>query len=835
MKQVFFSLCLLLLIACGSKQTTVLPISLTWEMGENGIEPGYYENSFHIVNTGKTVLDGNWVIYYTQLSGGMPAAFAEESPLKIERIMATYFKMYPTEQYQPVAVGDTLKFTFRCRGALIKESVAPYAYIVLLDENGNEKEIHNIPVQVTPFTHAYQWTRPTAKELPYPDGNYMYEQNAFFGEPVELDEFAIFPSPKKTEKSEGTSTLSKSIRLKYASELKNEAALLREKLESLFGCTVSDKGETTIELVVSGDKADAGNEYYELEIKDNRVKITGKDAHGVFNGSQSLLSILGNKNELPATVSNVLITDYPDTHHRGIMLDIARNFTNKENVLKMIDRLAMYKMNIFHWHLVDDEAWRIEIPGLEELTTVASRRGHTSDESDRLYPAYAWGCDPEDTSTLANGYFTRNDFIDVLKYAAQRHICVIPEIDIPGHSRAAIKAMNARYKKYIDTDKQKAEEYLLIDFADTSKYVSAQNFTDNVINVALPSSYRFVEKVIDEIDKMYAEAGVKLTVLHIGGDEVPRGAWEGSGIARDFMKAQGMTEIRELKDYFLEQVLPMLSKRNIQAAGWEDFIMHGGVPNPKFTQSNILSYCWNTLPEWKGDELPYKLANAGYPIILGNVTNFYLDMSYNRHQSEPGLHWGGFVNEYNTFDMLPLDIYKSVRTSLSGQPLDMNTVSNNKVALNKDAAVQIKGMQGQLWAETFRAFEQIEYMCFPKMFGLIDRAWNIQPEWSNPYNEAKYELAKREYNAKIALYELPRLAKLNVNFRVSQPGIIVKDNLLHANSAIPGVEIRYTTDGSEPTENSALWTKPVACNAKQVKAKAFYLGKKSVTTLLNVE
>ena len=835
MKQLLFiTLFMALLTGCISKQATTLPVSLTWEMGENGIEPGRYENTFYIANTGKTTLDGNWVIYYTQLSAGIPVP-AEEAPLKIERIMATYYKMVPTEQYQPLAAGDTLKFTFRCRGALIKESVAPYAYIVLLDKDGKEKSVQNIPVTVVPFTHAYQWTRPTAKELPYPDGNYMYEQNAFFSEPVSLDEFAIFPTPKQTEKTEGTSTVSKSIQLKYDSGFKNEAALLQEKLKSLFGCTVSEQGETVIELVGADfpiDKTEPNDERYQLEIQNNRIKISGKYAHGIFNGCQTLINILGNSGKLPVTIHNVSITDYPDIHHRGVMLDIARNFTKKENVLKMIDWLSMYKMNVFHWHLVDDEAWRIEIPGLEELTEIASRRGHTLDESTCLYPAYAWGCDPMDTTTLANGYFSRNDFIEVLKYANERHITVIPEIDIPGHSRAAIKAMNARYKKYIDTDKQKAEEYLLIDFADTSNYVSAQNYTDNVMNVALPSSYRFVEKVIDEIDKMYADAGVKLTVFHIGGDEVPRGSWEGSAIARDFMKAHDMTEIRDLKDYFLEQTLSMLSKRDIQAAGWEDFIMHGGVPNPKFTQSNILSYCWNTLPEWKGDELPYKLANAGYPVILGNVTNFYLDMSYSKHPGDPGLYWGGFVNEYNTFNMLPFDIYKSVRNSLNGEPLDMNTVSTGKTALAKGAKTQIKGMQGQLWAETFRSFEQIEYMCFPKMFGLIERAWNIEPEWSNPYNEQKYETAKREYNAKIARYELPRLAKGNINFRVAQPGIILRDGLLYANSTISEAVIRYTIDGSEPDENSAIWKEPVSCDAQQVKAKAFYLGKKSLTTLL---
>ena len=570
-----------------------------------------------------------------------------------------------------------------------------------------------------------------------------------------------------------------------------------------------------------------------MEIRNNGIKIAAESAHGIFNGCQTLLSILGNVDGLPATVPNVHITDYPDTHHRGIMLDIARNFTKKEDVLKMIDRLAMYKMNVLHWHLIDDEAWRLEIPGLEELTEMASRRGHTLDDSQWLQPAYAWGWDASDKTTMANGYYSRNDFIEVLKYANERHIRVIPEIEIPGHARAAIKAMNARYRKYIDTDKEKAEEFLLIDFDDTSKYLSAQHFTDNVINVALPSSYRFVEKVVDEIDKMFTDAGVKLKVLHIGGDEVPHGAWEGSAIVRDFMKVREMTEIRDLKDYFLEQVFPMLEKRDIQPAGWEEVASHDGVPNPKFADSNVLSYCWNTLPEWKGDELPYKLANAGYPVILCNVTNFYLDMAYNRHQSEPGLYWGGFVNEYNSYDMLPLDIYKSVRTTLRGEPLDMNTVSKGKTPLNEGAACQIKGMQGQLWAETFRSFEQIEYCCFPKMFGLIERAWNIQPEWSNPYDEQKYETARREYNAKIVRYELPRLAGLGVNFRVSQPGIILKDNMLYANSAIPGAVIRYTVDGSEPTGTSTIWTEPVACDAGLVKAKTFYFGKESVTTLLN--
>jgi hexosaminidase len=829
----FLSLCLCFLLGCSSKQTvTPPPVALTWEMGRNGIEPGQYDYTFYITNNGKTALEGNWVIYFDQV---LYPVNQEDAPLTVERIQSTYCKMYPTGHYQAIAPGETFAFTGRSKGGLIKESAAPQgAYIVFLDENGKEQQPQNIPVEIVPFTHEYQWTRPAASELPYPDGNYMYEQNALFMQAVELSETDIFPSVKSVGKKEGSSSFSKNVQLKYEPEFENEAALLKEKLVSLFGCTISETGETVIELKKLALKTDLPDEAYEIDIQDNHFELRGGNAHAVFDACQTLLHLIGNLGNLPASIANIKISDYPDTNHRGIMLDVSRNFTKKENILKLIDLLSFYKLNVFHFHLTDDEAWRLEIPGLPELTETGARRGHTLDESTCLYPAFAWGWDASDNTTLANGYYSRNDFIEILQYANQRHIKVIPEVDIPGHSRAAIKSMNVRYNKYLATDKPKAEEYLLTDFADTSRYLSAQNFTDNVINVAMPSVYRFVEKVIDEIDKMYADAGLKMTVFHIGGDEVPRGAWEGSGISRDFMKAQGMTEIRELKDYFLEQVLPMLAKRNIQPAGWEEVAMlRDHTANPKFKDSQVLSYCWNTLPDWKGDEVPYLLANAGYPVILCNVTNFYMDMSYNKHPQEPGLQWGGFVNEYNSFDMLPYDIYKSVRRNLKGEWQDMNTVAKGKVALNTNARTQIKGVQGQLWAETIRNFEQIEYYLFPKMYGLVERAWNIQPAWSLTSDNQAYEEAKRIYNAKIALKELPRLSKSGVNFRIAQPGIKIIDGKLFANASIPGAGIRYTTDGSEPTEQSAVWTEPVPCDAKQIKAKAFYLGKASVTTIWN--
>ena len=835
MRNIWIMMLGICLFGCGAgKQPPSSQLSLTWKLEKDSVEARYFKNTFCLTNNGNKSLADNWVIYFNQT----PIYYQQpiNAPLEIECIGSTYYKMYPTEHYQALAPGETLSFTILSEGNVINVSSVPEgAYIVVTDEKGKMLQPQNIPIEIGLFMPDAQWVR-SKNSFPYADGNYLYKQNDDFSKPVDCDILSLFPTPKKVEKTGGVSTFSPKVGLKFDGVFKEEALLLKKQLTSQLGCTVSEKDEETIiELKKTELPAtcQCPDEYYEIVIKNNLLTLKANDAHGIFNACQTLVALLDNMKLASSPLPNLHITDYPDMGHRGIMLDVARNFTKKTDLLKLIDILSFYKMNVLHLHLSDDEAWRVEIPGLEELTEIASRRGHTTDELTCLYPAYAWGWNEADTTSLANGYYSRSDFMDILKYAKERHIRIIPEIDIPGHSRAAIKAMNARYRKYIDTDQSKAEEYLLIDFADTSQYLSAQNFTDNVINVAMPSTYRFLEKVIDEIGRMYQDAGVELPAFHVGGDEVPEGIWEGSAICRTFMKEHGLAKIRDLKDYFLEQILEMLDKRNIQAVGWQDIVMKpDNTVNEHFRNSKVLNYCWNTIPEQGGDEVPYKLANAGYPIILCNVGNFYLDMAYCYHVEEPGLRWGGYVDEYVTFDMLPFDIYKSLRRNLKGESVDVKTASNGKQPLTKEGYKNIKGLSGQIWAETIRSFEQIEYYLFPKVFGLAERAWNAQPSWALSPDSKVYADAKRKYNAGIVTYELPRLAKRGINFRVSPPGIIVKDGLLFVNTTNPNAVIRYTTDGSEPTENSVKWQTPIACDAPQIKAKAFYLGKESVTTVL---
>ena len=835
MRNIWIMMLGICLFGCGAgKQPPSSQLSLTWKLEKDSVEARYFKNTFCLTNKGNKSLADDWVIYFNQT----PIYYQQpiNAPLEIECIGSTYYKMYPTEHYQALAPGETLSFTILSEGNVINVSSVPEgAYIVVTDEKGKMLQPQNIPIEIGLFTPDAQWIR-SKNSFPYADGNYLYKQNDDFSKPVDCDILSLFPTPKKVEKAGGVSTFSPKVGLKFDGVFKEEALLLKKQLTSQLGCTVSDKDEETIiELKKTEHPAtcQCPDEYYEIVIKNNLLTLKANDAHGIFNACQTLVALLDNMKLASSPLPNLHITDYPDMGHRGIMLDVARNFTKKTDLLKLIDILSFYKMNVLHLHLSDDEAWRVEIPGLEELTEIASRRGHTTDELTCLYPAYAWGWNEADSTSLANGYYSRSDFMDILKYAKERHIRIIPEIDIPGHSRAAIKAMNARYRKYIDTDQPKAEEYLLIDFADTSQYLSAQNFTDNVINVAMPSTYRFLEKVIDEIGRMYQDAGVELLAFHVGGDEVPEGIWEGSAICRTFMKEHGLAKIRDLKDYFLEQILEMLDKRNIQAVGWQDIVMKpDNTVNEHFRNSKVLNYCWNTIPEQGGDEVPYKLANAGYPIILCNVGNFYLDMAYCYHVEEPGLRWGGYVDEYVTFDMLPFDIYKSLRRNLKGESVDVKTASNGKQPLTKEGYKNIKGLSRQIWAETIRSFEQIEYYLFPKVFGLVERAWNAQPSWALSPDSKVYVDAKRKYNAGIVTYELPRLAKRGINFRVSPPGIIVKDGLLLANTANPNAVIRYTTDGNEPNENSVLWKEPIKCDAPLIKAKAYCLGKESVAIML---
>ena len=805
-----------LLAGCGTSDKPEAPVSLTWEMGTGNAEPGYYENSFVLKNISGAPLPRNWTIYYSQLPRNVKQV--GNPAVKVEPVNGNFFKMYPTESFTPLASGDSMRITFLCSYKIDRNSHAPEGTYWVATADGKESS----PLPVTLNTLAL----PSPESLPgYPDATKIYESNLRLENVSALQPWDILPSVKKATSAEGAVVLDGKVALAYPDAYAVEARLLKEKLSALYGLEVVDKAPVTIALETLTDKAKAVNdEYYDLVIDSDRIKISAATPHGVFNGTQTLLAMLKGK-EAPYRLDAMSVEDYPDLLYRGQMIDIARNFTTVDNLKKLVDVFASYKMNVLHFHFSDDEAWRLEIPGLEELTAVGSRRGHTTDESRCLYPCYDGGYDP-DAATVSNGYYSREDFIGLLRYAAERHIRVIPEIESPGHARAAIVSMKARYNKY-----------LLSEPEDTSRYASVQYYTDNVINVAMPSTYRFMEKVIQELAAMYREAGVPLATVHLGGDEVARGVWLGSPKCQALMKEKGMTKPHDLAEHFITQMADIMQRNGLKFSGWQEVALgHTEEAHRQLRTQAAGVYCWNTVPGY--DEVVYQIANNGYPVILCNVGNFYMDMAYNGHPDERGLDWGGYVDESVSFSMLPFSIYRSLRTDGAGNPVDLDAAEKGKTVLTAEGRKNILGVQGQLFAETIRSFNGVEYLLFPKIMGLAERGWNAYPAWEElrgAQEQQAFNKALALYYEKISDMEMPYWTRNGINFRLPHPGLLVKDGKLYANVAIRGAEIRYTTDGSEPDAQSALWEAPVPCHAPVVKAKTFCQGEESLPITLKTE
>lgn len=539
-------------------------------------------------------------------------------------------------------------------------------------------------------------------------------------------------------------------------------------------------------------------DYYTIDVRNDSVIVScrpDKQWAAMYPFSAKVL-MPNNGKPLP----NVHIENWPDHEWRGQHIDIARNYQSPAVMKVVVELMAANHLNRLHFHFSDDEAWRLEIAGLPELTELGSRRGYsTNGETDHLYQIFAGDGNPDNPNGTANGYWTRKDFVDFIRHAHYLGVDVLPEVESPGHARAAIKAMEARARVTGDST------YRLIHDNDTSKYTSAQAFHDNVMNPALPGPYKFMGKVFDEIISMYREAAVPLLGIHIGGDEVPRGSWNGSDKAQEFMRQNGMKTEKELHAYFVRRMAQRLAESKVPMFGWEEIAVgHGDDFNAEVQPRTGGVHCWHATPE-----AAIKSVKAGYPTILSNVNRFYLDMSYSTHPEERGLTWGGTVDEFD---------------ALHGYLEDMCPVDTDSVK------GRVIGVQGQVWSETIRSPKDLYTMLLPKMLGLAERAWNATPT----YTDARF-------NAIIGNKELPMYmspgSPLQVHMR--QPGIKIERGRVHMNAPYEGGTIRYTTDGTEPNAKSAVYTAPFAApKAKpgqknpDIRARYFRNGVQSVTTYL---
>ena len=704
-----FSLFAFILVSCDSKT----PLTLHWEFGQNDLTPGVCEAYLTLTNTScDTLTNEGWTLYFNLMS--LHPIYTEGDALCETEIQASWHSIKPTQAFTPLAPGESRTFTLRYKGSAIRENIRPEGFFLIQNSKFkiNPKPI-SIPCNYATYTRPEQMKRGivTWEKTPYADGPYVYDyvENILNTQHSTLNTKLVsplLPQPKQITYTKGI-------------------------------CNVASAA------VITRTDANMVKEGYTLIITPDTIRIEASDEAGIFYAKQTLL-------QWGDTIPCGIITDYPDLPHRGLMLDIARNYYPADSIYRIMDIMAYHKLNVLHLHLSDDEAWRLEIPSLPQLTAIASRRGYTQDETDCLLPMYCGGWDP-DAPTTANGYLTREKYIELLRYASDRHIRVIPEIDMPGHMRAAKKAMGK----------------LLTDSAfDARVYKSAQNYTDNVIDVSQPFAIEFVDRVVTEIVKMHQEANHPLTIFNIGGDEVPKGALT-----------------REEHQAFIDAVLEILKRYNLQPMGWEE-IDHFCQP-----ESGAICYAW-----LNSESKPLQLAEAGYQVVIATASHLYFDFAYCNHHQEKGLSWGGYTDEYRSFDWLPAQ-----------HP-------------------NIIGMNAQLWSEVIRSFAQVEWQIYPKIYGLAERAWN---------NRSTLSLS--EYNDLVYNTFLPQLAASNHNFHIQQPGIKISSPIAicHMNKVMQGGEILYRLDDGE----WQTYTAPVEVpNGTQIiQAKVLYLGKESNTTWLWLE
>ncbi|MCD4521467.1 beta-N-acetylhexosaminidase [Burkholderia pseudomallei] len=531
---------------------------------------------------------------------------------------------------------------------------------------------------------------------------------------------------------------------------------------------------------------------YRLAIGPRGAFIEGADRAGLYYGVQTLFSLVPAGG---ATVPAMLIEDAPRFTHRGMHVDLARNFKPPATLRRLIDQMSAYKLNRLHLHLSDDEGWRIEIPGLPELTDVGARRCHDPSETRCLLPQLGSG--PDDRS--GGGYLTRDDYVALLRYAAERFVEVIPEIDMPAHSRAAVVSMEARYRRLHAAGREReANAYRLLDAQDTSNLLTVQFYDRRSdLNPCMPGALNFASKVIREIASMHADAQAPLRIWHFGGDEAKNillgagfqpldGADPGKGrvdlAAQDkpwarspactaLLRRGEIKSIDELPTRFAKQVSAIVNANGIGTmAAWQDGIKHASGPQ-EFSTRHVTVSLWDTI-FWGASDSARDLSAKGYRTVLALPDYLYFDFPYTRNPRERGYYWGSqATDEYKVFSLAPENLPQNAEVfgDRDGNPFEVTSAG---------AAPSIEGIQGQAWGEVMRNGQLLEYMVYPRLLALAERAWH-KADWELPYAAGvRYKLGDTHHVDTAALErdwagfatvlkqrELPKLERAGIGYR----------------------------------------------------------------------
>jgi len=563
-------------------------------------------------------------------------------------------------------------------------------------------------------------------------------------------EFAIIPEPVSLLKTSGSFILPENIIIVATPEMKQVADYLQEKLSVPTGKYVSEFTTTsatpTIRLMLNSKaNQQLGNEGYQLSVTPGLIVIKANKTAGLFYGVQSLLQLFPKEIESKELIKDVTwkipcveVTDYPRLPWRGLMFDVARHFFTKQEVKQYIDAMVRYKFNLLHLHLADDEGWRIEIKGLPKLTEVGAWRvKKVGDFGTFSIPA-------ADEPRTYGGFYTQDDIRELVQYAKDRFVDIMPEIDVPGHSLAVI----ASYPELSCTPG--AENYRVRSgekIMDWSKGAPPIALLDNTLCPANEKVYSFLDTVITQVAALFP-----FEYIHMGGDEAPINYWQKNDAIKALMQKEGMKDIHQVQAYFEKRVLKIVESKGKKFMGWDE-ILSDDLPS----SAGIMS--------WRSINFGIQASRAKHEVIMAPQANVYLDLMQGDVITEP-------------------KVYNTVRLG--------KTYEFDPVPAGADPKY-IRGAQGNLWTEQIYNIRQAEYMTWPRGYAVAESIWSPKEKknWNNFIGKMeihfeRMDVAETKYAPSV----------FDPIFKVSRSAD--KQLMIDLSTEIDGLDIYYSFDNSFP-------------------------------------
>ena len=590
--------------------------------------------------------------------------------------------------------------------------------------------------------------------------------NLFFALPLPAEVLSVIPKPVQMERATGVFSLTPETAIVVAtpgSGVANSVNYFQALLEKPLGAQLKIVGKNEKEspavLFQLAETPELGGEGYRLIVEPKQILLQAAHPEGLFYGVQTLRQLMPPEIEKGPLCSKridipcVKITDWPRYRWRGMHLDVSRHFFHKEFIKRYIDLIALHKMNVFHWHLTDDQGWRIEIKKYPRLTKVGAWRVNREHKTWKEREPQK----PGEQATYG-GYYTQKDIREIVAYAQSRFVTIVPEIEMPGHALAAL----ASYPQLSCT----GGPFTVL----PGGYYPNPN---KVFCAGKEETFAFLQDVLSEVIDLFPGK-----YIHIGGDEVNKTSWKNCPLCQQRIKDEGLKDEDELQSYFIKRIEKFLNAKGKILIGWDEILEGGLAPNA-------------VVMSWRGMEGGMAAAKAGHDVVMTPTSFCYFDSYQAREGEPPGI--GGYLPLEKVYDFEPT-------------PAD----------LDAEKAHHILGAQGNVWTEYIPTPEHVEYMALPRMSALSEVLWSPQAQrtWA-------------DFRSRMVRF-YQRLAEMDVHFRVPPPEglqrylVITDTTHLALHKPVPFAVIKYTVDGTEPTQLSPTSTEPLRIDQPlTLKARTF--------------